>query len=324
MNPFILNKNGIIWFGTFGSGLDRFDPVTGIFTHFHHDANDPNSISDDTVTAILRDKQDILWIGTHGGLNKFDSKTNKFTHYRYNATDSTSLSNNQVRAIYEDRQGTLWIGTGSPFQIEGSLEEGGLNRLNKKTGTFTRYLHDANNIHSLSNNKVRAIYEDTQGIFWIGTAGNGLHKMERQQGTFERIVNDPAHPEKLSGPPLTKESTVEEHILFITQDAAGCYWIGSLSGGLNYYNPKIGKTIHFNATENSSSGFNDSGTWFAYTSRDGILWISSNWNGEIFIVLILFVRKSLIILLPTMSIAFMRNRTEYAGQEHKKNLYETT
>ena len=274
-------KNGIIWFGTFGAGLDRFDPGSGIFTHFHQDANDPNSLSNDTVTAILKDKQGILWIGTHGGLNKVDPKTNKFIHYRYNATDPTSISNNQVRAIYEDRQGTIWIGTGSPFPGDGGgPEDGGLNRLNKHTGTFTRYLHDANNIHSLVNNKVRAIYEDTQGIFWIGTARNGLHKMDRQEGTFERIENDPAHPEKLSGPPLAIEPRVEEHISFITQDAAGSYWIGSLFGGLNYYNPKIGKTIHFNTTENSSAGFNDSGTWFVFTSRDGILWISSNYNGN--------------------------------------------
>jgi ligand-binding sensor domain-containing protein len=273
-------KNGIIWFGTGAAGLDRFDPETGVFTHFKHNVNDPNSISNNKVTAILRDKQGILWIGTHGGLNMFDSTTNTFIHYQHNESDSTSISNNQVRAIYEDRQGTIWIGTGTPFSNEwDGPEEGGLNRLNKKTGTFTHYLHDAKNIHSLSNNKVRAIYEDTQGAFWIGTAADVLHKMDRQKGTFERIVNDPAHPEKLSGPPLTKEAPAYEHIAFINQDAAGSYWIGSLFGGINYYNPKIGKTIHFSATENSSAGFNDPGAWSAFTSRDGILWIS-NWNGN--------------------------------------------
>jgi signal transduction histidine kinase/ligand-binding sensor domain-containing protein len=277
----LADSNGIVWVGTLGAGLDRFDPENGVFTHFRHNKNDTNSISNDTVTAILRDKKGILWIGTHGGLDKFDHKTNKFIHYRYNAKDITSISNNQVRVIYEDRQGTLWIGTGSAFPDNGGgPKDGGLNRLNKKTGTFTRYQHNANNIRSLANNKVSAIYEDTQGIFWIGTAGNGLHKMDRQQGTFERIVHDPAHPEKLSGPPLTKESPANEQITFITQDAAGSYWIGSFEGGLNYYNPKLGKTIHYNAKENKPEGFNESGTWFAFTSRDGVLWISSNGNGN--------------------------------------------
>ena len=125
---------------------------------------------------------------------------------------------------------------------------------------------------------MRAIFEDNQGVLWIGTGGNGLHKMDRQQGVFERIVYDPAHPEKISGPAFKKESSIYEQINFITQDAAGSYWIGTLEGGLNYYNPVIGKTIHYPGTENSSAGFNDNGAWWAFTSRDGILWISSDWT----------------------------------------------
>lgn len=272
------DSNGNIWIGSFGSGLDRLDLATGIFTHFHHDDKVPSSLSNDTVTAILTDKQGILWIGTFDGLNQFDPKTKKFIHYRYTATEPTSISNNLVKVIYEDRQGTIWIGTGSPFPDDGGgPEEGGLNRLNKMTGTFTRYLHDANNIHSLANNKVKAIFEDNQGIMWIGTVGNVLHKMDRQQASFERIVYDPDHPENLSGPALKKESWPSEHITFITQDAIGSYWIGTVEGGLNYFNPGIGKTIHYDAIENAAAAFNDNGTWSAFASRDGTLWISSNW-----------------------------------------------
>jgi ligand-binding sensor domain-containing protein len=273
------DSNGIIWAGTYGAGLDQFDPVTGIFTHSRHDANDPASLGNDTVTAILRDKQGILWIGTFGGLDQLDPKTNKFNHYRYNATDPASISNNLVQAIYEDRQGILWIGTGSPSGDDRSGPGGGgLNRLNKNTGTFTRYLHDPDNIHSLVNNKVRAIFEDNQGVLWIGSGDNGLHKLDRQQGSFERILYDPAHPEKISGPAFRKSSARYEQITFITQDTAGSYWIGTLQGGLNYYNPRIGKTIHYQGTEHSSTGFNDKGAWCAFTSREGILWIGSDWT----------------------------------------------
>ena len=116
-----------------------------------------------------------------------------------------------------------------------------------------------------------------------------------KQGVFERIVYDPAHPEKISGPAFTKESSIYKHITFITQDAAGSYWIGTLEGGLNYYNPVSGKTIHYKGTENSSAGFNDNGAWWAFTSRDGILWIRVIGHGEIFTALILFEGKSLTI-----------------------------
>lgn len=271
---------GNVWIGSFGSGLDQLDLTSGIFTHFRHNANDPNSISNDTVTVILRDKEGILWIGTFNGLNQFNSKTKTFIHYRYNANDPASISNNLVRSIYEDRLGTLWIGTGSPFPNDGGgPEAGGLNRLNKKKGVFTRFLHDENNIHSLANNKVKAIFEDNLGVLWIGTAGNVIHKMNRQQGSFERIIYDSTHPEKLSGPALKKESSISEHISFITQDATGSYWIGANEGGINYFNSRIGKIIHYDAT-NNSSGFTDNGTWSVFTSREGTLWISSNWNNE--------------------------------------------
>ncbi len=272
------DSNGIIWVGTAETGLDRLDPETGIFTHFRHDENVPSSLGCDSVTAILIDKHGILWIGTDEGLDKFDPKKNKFIHYRYNADDSTSISNNAVQVIYEDRKGTLWIGTGIPG-AGSKPEEGGLNSMNKRTGKFIRYLNIAGNIHSLANNKVKAIFEDNQGVLWIGTAGNLLHKMDRRQGEFERIVPDPLHPEKLSGPTLKKGSTAFERINFITQDAAGSYWIGTLEGGLNYYNPVIGKTIHYPETKNSSSGYNENGAWCTFTSRDGILWISSTWEG---------------------------------------------
>ena len=274
------DTDGLIWVGTNDTGLDRLDPETGIFTHFRHDVNVPSSLGNDSITAILIDKQGILWIGTYKGLDQFDPKKNKFIHYRYNANDSTSISNNLVQVIYEDRQGTIWIGTGIPG-VGDRPEEGGLNRMNKKTGTFTRYLNIPGNIHSLANNKVKAIFEDNQGVLWIGTAGNVLHKMDRNQGVFERIVSDPLHPEKLSGPALTKEATAYEHITFITQDAAGSYWIGTVAGGLNYHNPVIGKTINYKESENSSAGFNDDGAWCTFTSRDGILWISGTWVGGI-------------------------------------------
>jgi ligand-binding sensor domain-containing protein len=101
----LADSNGIIWIGSWGMGLDRLDPVTGIFTHFRHDPNDLSSLSNDAVTVILKDKQETLWIGNLDGLDQFDPKTNKFIHYRYNANDPTSISNNKVRAIYEGQAG---------------------------------------------------------------------------------------------------------------------------------------------------------------------------------------------------------------------------
>ena len=191
-----IDSSGILWIGTLGQGLERFDPATGIFTHF---PNGPNGLSSNWVQALLVDHEGVLWIGTKDGLDRFDVQTGKFFHYRNKSNDPTSISNNVVVAIYEDKQNTLWIGTGSVY--EGEQNEGGLNRMDEKTGKFTRYVHDPKNPQSLINNKVRSMFEDSKGNFWVGTAGDGLHMMDRVRGIFQRHPYDPSHPAQLSRPP---------------------------------------------------------------------------------------------------------------------------
>jgi ligand-binding sensor domain-containing protein len=175
------DRDGNIWAGTYGDGLEKFDPNAGVFTHYRHDEKDSSSISGDTVTCILQDHEGFLWVGDdYRGLNRMDIKTGKFIHYRHKESDPNSLSFDQVRVIYEDREGVIWVGTGAPFLDEDPGKKGGLSRFNRKTGTFTCYLHNENDPHSLIDNRVRAIFEDSHGNFWVGTAGDGLHTMDRK------------------------------------------------------------------------------------------------------------------------------------------------
>jgi streptogramin lyase len=39
------DAEGILWIGTYGGGLDRFDPETGLWRHYQHDPTDPDSLS---------------------------------------------------------------------------------------------------------------------------------------------------------------------------------------------------------------------------------------------------------------------------------------
>jgi ligand-binding sensor domain-containing protein len=269
-----IDKDGIIWIGTFNAGLERFDPDKETFTHYRHDPNDASSINNDTVSVVFADKNGLLWIGANC-LDRLDPKTNKITHFRNIPFDNSSISNNSVRAIYEDRNGDLWIGTGSVYGIENDdPKQGGLNKMDRSRNTFTRYKHDPDDPNSLINNKVRAIYEDSKGNFWVGTAGDGLHTLNRATGKFERHLYDPQHPEKLSRPPL-KKAPYYDHITFITEDTTGAIWIGTAESGLNYYDPVKKRITHFEAQKDTLGSFADYTAWAAYTSRDGVLWISS-------------------------------------------------
>ncbi|HEV8506179.1 MAG TPA: two-component regulator propeller domain-containing protein, partial [Chitinophagaceae bacterium] len=273
-----IDSTSTVWIGTFGSGLDRFDPVAEKFTHFRHDSANEASLSSDTILAILPDSKGIFWIGTPSGLDRFDPATNKSTHYRHDANDPLSLSCNEVRTIYEDRQGTLWVGTGSPYPDDKSgADDGGLNKMDAKTGKFTRYMRHAGDPHSLINNKVGAILEDSKGNFWVGTAGDGLHTMDRETGSFERYEYDAASPEKLSRPPLNK-AYPWDHISFIKEDASGAIWIGTSDAGMNRYDTRTKKIRHYESSQKSEwlgGTFDDQTSWAAFSSRDGIFWIST-------------------------------------------------
>src|SRR5206468_2446603 len=110
-------------------------PSTGIFTHYSRKEGDPHSLTSDSITTIMEDHEGTVWVGTENGLNRYDSKTNQFIRFEHKENDPASLSSNQVRVIYEDKSGTIWVGCGNPFIPENKAKEGGLNKLNRESGS---------------------------------------------------------------------------------------------------------------------------------------------------------------------------------------------
>ncbi len=267
------DQKGLIWIGLNQDGVDQYNPATGIFKHYKIDEENSDSISK-VVMALLSDSKGRLWVGTDRGLHRLDENTGRFIHYRPRTNDNKSLSSMSVSNIYEDRQGTIWIATGYPWDLD-KPEDGGLNRF-ESDGSFTRYRHDPSDSSSLINNKVRAIFEDSHGTLWVGTAGDGLHSLDRKTGRFKRFSYTPQNPDQLSRPPLKtdKNGGLYDHISFITEDIVGSIWIGTMSAGINRYDPATKKTTHFEA----SNGFPDKSAWNGFQSREGVLWLCTQEN----------------------------------------------
>ncbi len=267
-------RDGLIWVGTRTLGLDCLDPETGRFRHHRLASRSEPNMAENFVTVLREGRDGLLWIGTHNGLYSRHPRTGRLTHYAHNPRDPASLSHNQVRAIYEDRAGTLWVGTADPKLT--SPDEGGLNRLNRRTGRFTRYRHDANDANSLIDNRVRTIFEDSRGVFWVGTWGDGLHTMDPQTGRFTRHRYDPAHPERLSRPYL-KNQRREAYwgVSFVDEDPSGGIWIGAYAGGLNRYDPNTGQVTHYETGQGPGEGLIANSQWSVCRSRDGVLWVGA-------------------------------------------------
>ncbi len=119
------DENGTLWIGTFGDGLTRLDPETGLVTSYLHNPEDPTSLGNNSILSLHQDTHGILWIGTFGGgLSRYDEFANTFENF----TTRDGLPNNVVYGILEDKDGYLWLSTNY-----------GLSRFDPKTGTFQNF-----------------------------------------------------------------------------------------------------------------------------------------------------------------------------------------
>jgi PAS domain S-box-containing protein len=253
------DATGLLWIGTYGSGLYQYDRTTHQFVQYMPDPANPNSLSDGAVLSIYEDGSGTLWLGTaDGGLNAFDPATRTFTHYQNDPANSNSLSYDRVTTIYEDRVGVFWIGTGFPYDVE----VGGLNAFDRDSGQFTRYLHDPNDRHSLSNNHVRSIYKDQAGTLWIGT-DEGLNVFDRSTNTFTGFHHDPLNPHSLSGDTITA----------IYEDRTGTLWFGTDGAGVNEYTRVKEKFARYQPDPLDPNSLSSSAVGAITQDHDDVLWI---------------------------------------------------
>ncbi|MDQ4139563.1 MAG: ATP-binding protein [Bacteroidota bacterium] len=100
---------GILWFGTLGGGLCRFDPNNEIFTVFTEEKGLPGY----SVYSIQPDNDGNLWLGTNNGLAKFNPFTLTFTNYDVNDGLQHNLFAIDVKdygGSFKGKDGTLYFG----------------------------------------------------------------------------------------------------------------------------------------------------------------------------------------------------------------------
>ena len=240
----VLLDNDILWIGS-DQGLLKYS----LITHQTVRISDMDGISNKT---FMKDKYGSIWVGTNNGLYIFHQDSQKPDHYLHNTGDEKSLLNDCVWSIFEDTEGNIWLGVDGGisfipkkqflFQIKwndifrsdngnrilhvlldryGNYWFGGTNGIGcymASTGESTFFeMQGANKIH---NNMIRTIYEDTEGIIWIGT-DNGLAWFDRKNKKFIFCnVEDP----------MSKRNAVWTY--GIIEGTDGDMWIATCSGGL--------------------------------------------------------------------------------------------
>jgi len=146
-------------------------------------------LPEQTVQAFAQTRDGYLWIGTTGGLVRFDG-----AHFAvFDRQNTPALNENNVFCLVVSRDGALWIGT----------EGGGIVRY--QNGAFRSWTTR----EGLSNDFVRALYQDSAGTIWAGS-DNGL--MQFKGDRFVRVDDTPSIP------------AISVHSIY--QDREGRLWAG--------------------------------------------------------------------------------------------------
>ena len=250
ISAIVQDDYGFLWVGTL-DGLYKYDGYN--LKAYRHERGNPNSVADDYIRALYKDRDGSLWIGTgYGGLDRLDPNRDTFTHYPHESRNPGSLLDSNVVCVYQDRRGQLWVGT-----------DGGLDRLEPASGTFVHYRHNPQDAGSLSNNIVTSIYEDRRGTLWIGTE-IGLNKLERATGRFSHFLHDPANPHSIG----------HNYVYCILEDRSGVLWVASPNGnGLSALDVKTGEFTRYSFRTEETSSQSVTGVNSVFEDQDGALWL---------------------------------------------------
>ncbi|TMM56774.1 response regulator [Maribacter algarum] len=304
-----VDKTGIVWVGTNGGGVSKFDPDRKQFAHIRKTL-DPNSLSYDKIRSIFEDSNGNIWIGTEGGgLNLLDNEnTLGYSRFKtFNATlkpfaiTETNVGNKKSLLIgVENTPGLYHLDISNPANIKNEnilpFEEVGNSvfalltdsNQNVWVGTYgggvqrwvpnqngegyvkNQFVYSEGNTQSIPSNIIRSIFEDSEGNIWFGTA-NGLCRLSPDQ-----VLSPNPQFEVFQNDPQNKNSLSHNYILALYESTMGDFWIGTFGGGINKFVSvsQDGKPSFISYTE--SQGLPNNVIKGILEDENQNLWLSTN------------------------------------------------
>ncbi len=172
-----------------------------------------------------------------------------FDNIRFQHPIDTGAYNN---SIVQDRDGFLWIGCS-----KGIIRYDGYELKSYKAGPG-----------SLSSNYTPGIFEDDQGLLWIGTMGGGLDVLNKKTGKFTWYKNNPSDPSSLVNDQFNWAPKI------ICQSSDGIIWLGT-SGGLSRFDKKTGKFENFRHDPGNPASLGHDSIWTVMAGTNNIIWIGT-------------------------------------------------
>ena len=167
INCFIQSQDGFLWMGS-RDGLIRYDGYNSKKIFADNDQMKNFSFGD--VNSVIEVNPGELWVSTPRGVFIYKSITGQFERFT-----KLSLERRNYRVLYKLKSGKIAIGSNK-----------GLFFYDPQTNQVETFKHRDGFVHSLSNNVIRCVYEDKEGVIWVGTYDE-LNRMDPKTRTFKKI-----------------------------------------------------------------------------------------------------------------------------------------
>ncbi|MEM9933558.1 MAG: two-component regulator propeller domain-containing protein [Bacteroidota bacterium] len=209
-----------------------------------------NGLSENFVTAILRDQKGFMWFGTTRGLNRYDG--HGFKVFYADPSTEDSLSGNFIRSLFQDENGYIWVGT----------EGRGINIYDPELEIFEHYKKEEGGKNTLPDNTILSIMEDHTGRVWLGTK-KGICYWLPEEKAFKQMEL-----------PLDSPRIGTKVINCMHEDDTRKIWLGT-DAGLYRWDPATDKLDVYLQDEESKGALPDDQVQSFYESPSGLLYVGT-------------------------------------------------
>jgi signal transduction histidine kinase/ligand-binding sensor domain-containing protein/DNA-binding NarL/FixJ family response regulator len=239
----IFSEKNYLWIGTGGNGLNRYDFKSKNFT-FYNTYNSPVRLKKDVVTALTKDNDGNLWIGTNGGIEIL--APNRTTIYKPKGYEN--FPSYVIETLVKDYYGNIWFGNHT--QKFGVIYKDGENNFKVKyygEGYFIFADGNKPQLFVSSTNGLKRLYIDKQG---------NITKTFEYRGSEK------------------KNSLSSDYTYPISKQRDNTYWIGTIGGGLNRLDLKEDNSYSIKIYNGKYGVFNDVES--LEIDDDGNIWMGGN------------------------------------------------
>ncbi|RZK60426.1 MAG: hybrid sensor histidine kinase/response regulator [Pedobacter sp.] len=253
ISSLVEDGEGNMWVGTF-AGIRRLNKKTLRLEEVFSSPED-EALASKAIFSLFLDKDKNIWAGTKLGIRRFDPKTVKQLPLPASFADVKEL---KVLVTKQGNDGKFWFGT----------ETGGVFSFSEGENTVTTYTSDLNNPATLTSNWVKDILIYDKAHIWFATR-NGISILDTETGKFSNHRHDPANLNSLS----------DNSIWSFFKDRAGCVWVGTFAGGINFYYRGNANFKNIGESIGGNLGLNHPLVNAVSEDKDGSWWIGTFGGG---------------------------------------------